>query len=244
MNVSPAKSEASIPGAAEPCGPGSESGKSFARAESPRHGTAGAVIGQPARDAAEVERLAAAFRAELKPMGEVGDVLVRRMAVHAVRMDRAVVQETAALTAHVREATRAFMASPDRYADNARTLRTEAAHRALFDATKEAILARKHEAASERAFHKALRELRRMRAEADRLAEADPGTSESPAEVSAPSGKLGSFFPAPSMPEASAPKLKAAPAMHRDFALTSAFLGWEAGEDGRCDIPIAVGRAR
>ncbi|WP_435020770.1 hypothetical protein TA3x_002012 [Tundrisphaera sp. TA3] len=248
MPATPAQIEANRKNALKSTGPVTEEGKARSRANALKHGMTGAGIVLPKEDAAEVERLTDAFRAELKPEGEVGAALVRRMAVHVVRMDRAVVQESAALSTHVREAKETFMASSDRYADNARTLRNEAANRALFDASKEATLARKYEAASERAFHRALNELRRMRAEAERTAVATAlapaAVAKTPTEASAPSRKSGSFFPAAPATVEDGPEPVPAPALHRAFALTSTFLGLESDTAARCDIPMAIGRAR
>ena len=61
--------------------------------------------------------------------------------------------------------------------------RSEAAARAMFDPSKEAILARKYEAANERAMYRALREFREIRAEVQ-------------AESTVPA-ELGSFLPEP-----------------------------------------------
>jgi hypothetical protein len=51
--------------------------------------------------------------------------------------------------------------------------RAEAVDRALFDPSPEAILARKYEAAAERALYKALKELRQVEAEAAEVRESD-----------------------------------------------------------------------
>ena len=73
--------------------------------------------------------------------------------------------------------------------------------RALFDTSKEAVLARKYEAAAERGIYRALRELRQVEAEAEEEiapAVASPQVEEKP-EVeeaeAAPEPGLGSFFP-------------------------------------------------
>ncbi|WP_435016219.1 hypothetical protein TA3x_003783 [Tundrisphaera sp. TA3] len=240
MPATPAQIEANRKNALKSTGPASEEGKARSRANSLKHGMTGAGVVLPKEDAAEVERLADAFRAELKPEGEVGEALVRRMAVHVVRMDRAVVQESAALSTHVREAKEAFMASSDRYVDNARTLRNEAANRALFDASKEAILARKYEAASERGFHRCLKELRRMRAESLRDAEEAPAVAPMPAEASAPPAELASIFPAPSRPIAPSALTTPAPALPRPTPPKAR----PAALPDHCDIPITIGRAR
>ncbi|WP_435020178.1 hypothetical protein TA3x_001687 [Tundrisphaera sp. TA3] len=241
MPASPAQIEANRRNSLKSTGPTSEEGKARSRGNALKHGMTGAGIVLPKEDAAEVDRLTESFRAELKAEGDVGGVLARRMAVHAVRMDRAVVQESAALSTHVREAKEAFMAGPDRYADNARTLRNEAANRALFDDSPGAILARKYEAASERGFLAALKELRRMRAEADMAAVEEEAIAAAVAKAveasSEPTGKLASFFqappapiPAPSRPSAALP--------------TPSRTGWEPAPDGRSDIPMTIGRAR
>ncbi|WP_435018226.1 hypothetical protein TA3x_000177 [Tundrisphaera sp. TA3] len=234
MPASPAQIEANRRNSLKSTGPTSEDGKSRSRANSLKHGMTGSGIVLPREDAAEVDRLTEAFRAELKPAGEAGAVLVRRMAVHAVRMERAVVQETAALSGRVREATDAFMASSDRYAGNARALRADAANRALFDDSKGAILARKYEAASERGFHQALKEVRRMRAEADTAAVEEAAIAAAVAraveEASEPTGQLASFFQAPPAPIPAPP--------------TPSRVAWGPAPEGHCDIPMAIGRAR
>ena len=67
--------------------------------------------------------------------------------------------------------------------------RAEAPARAMFDGSKEGILARKYEAASERALYRALRELREIRADSAQVIEEE--------EVVAEDGEeLGSSFPA------------------------------------------------
>jgi hypothetical protein len=69
--------------------------------------------------------------------------------------------------------------------------RAEAAERALFDPSPEATLARKYEAAAERGFYRALKELREVEAAAARR---ESDVSEDDAADCAP---LGSFLPAP-----------------------------------------------
>jgi hypothetical protein len=66
--------------------------------------------------------------------------------------------------------------------------RAEAADRAMFDDSKEGILARKYEAACERSMYKALKELKAMQAESTEV-ESDQPPAPEPAE------ELGSFFP-------------------------------------------------
>jgi len=72
--------------------------------------------------------------------------------------------------------------------------RAGAADRALFDPSKEAILARKYEAAAERGIYRALRELRQVEAEYAASLAASPDPDED-------SGPLGSSLPAAEDPE-------------------------------------------
>jgi hypothetical protein len=67
--------------------------------------------------------------------------------------------------------------------------RAEAADRAMFDTSKEGILARKYEAACERAMYKALKELREMQADSAQT-DIEEEVADEPAE------ELGSFSPA------------------------------------------------
>jgi hypothetical protein len=78
--------------------------------------------------------------------------------------------------------------------------RREATTRAIFDDSKEGVLARKYEAASERAYYKALNELRQLQAERRAVEEAMAGANEAEFE-----GELGSFSPEPSEPEPAPP---------------------------------------
>ena len=73
-----------------------------------KHGLTGAGIALPIEDAAEVDRLQRTLESEMKPSGELGRTLVRRMALLAVRMDRCVAHETASLTVGIEEAEAAF----------------------------------------------------------------------------------------------------------------------------------------
>ncbi len=110
------------------------------------------------RYAAEVERQFAELQEELQPSGEVGQALARRAAVCSVRMDRAVLQETASLSERVRKAEADFQAPEGVNAVEAERLRAEAGARAMFDPSQEATLARRYEASAERGFFRALKE--------------------------------------------------------------------------------------
>jgi hypothetical protein len=73
--------------------------------------------------------------------------------------------------------------------------RAEAPARALFDASKEAVLARKYEAASERALYRALRELREIRAEPPRVEVEAEKVEDEEGVAPEPSEELGSCSP-------------------------------------------------
>jgi hypothetical protein len=73
--------------------------------------------------------------------------------------------------------------------------RAEAPARALFDASKEAVLARKYEAASERALYRALRELREIRAEPPRVEVEAEEVEDEEGVAPEPSEELGSCSP-------------------------------------------------
>ena len=129
----------------------------------------------PEADASEVERRAAAFAEETGASGEIGLTLARNAALNSVRMERAADRQTAALTEHVRRAEAEFVAPEGVDSESADRLRAEACRRAMFDPSKEAALARKYEAAAERSFFRALKELRQMERAARAEAGADAG---------------------------------------------------------------------
>ena len=174
-------------------------------------------------------------RAEPGPEAS-GAVLVRRMAIQAVRMDRCAVQEAAALSGRVREATGEFRA-PDYVRDaDVKKCRAEAGNAALFDASHEAGMARKYEAACERSFFRALKELRQLRRES-----AAVPAEEAPTEEPAPTTRLASFFPAPQL---APPALVAAPAKPVSAAPSMPFAAREAASPAFFEVPMAIGRAR
>jgi hypothetical protein len=228
-------------------GPTSPQGRERSRSNSLKHGLTGAGIVLPEEDAAEVERLTVALRDEFKPAGAAGEILVRQMATMAVRMDRCADQETAALSQRVRTVMDEFVPPEGVDAEEAERLRVEAGKIALFDPSKEACLARKYEAAAQRGFFRALKEL------------TQPGKKESgksPAEEAAAQAKasmkqLGSFLPgaekaaakhstappkaipAPSKPVPAPSKPLSTPSPTRDPFAPSHF-----------DVPFSIGRAR
>ena len=190
MPASAAQIEANRRNAAKSTGPKTPEGKENSRRDALKHGLTGQGVVLPNEDAAEVERRFAAFEDELQPSGETGRTLVRRIATLAIRMDRCVSQETAALSEKVRRAEAEFVA-PEGLDDGAvARLRAEAGARAMFDPSKEATLARKYEAAAERGFFRALKELRQLEcgAKAGEVAAAPAADAETFREV------LGSFL--------------------------------------------------
>ena len=154
-------------------GPTTEAGKEKSRRNALKHGLTGAGVVLPEADAAEVERRTAAFGEELLPVGEIEMALVRRAALNSVRMERGADQQTAALTERVRQVEAEFVAPEGVSTEEAAKLRSEAARRAMFDPSKEATLARRYEAAAERAFFRCLKELRQMERQARDEAKAD-----------------------------------------------------------------------
>ena len=128
-----------------------------------KHGLTGAGIVLPEKDVAEVHRRADAFAEELYAVGELEHALVRRLALHSLRMERSVDQQTAALSEHIRQVEADFVAPEGLDEAQVARLRAEAARRAMFDTSREATLARKYEAAAERGFYRAIKELREFR---------------------------------------------------------------------------------
>ena len=176
-------------------GPRTEVGKARSRGNAVKHGLTGEGVTLPAEDAEEVERLQRSFEAELKPSGDLGRTLVRRMALMSVRMDRCVLQESASLSDRVRQAEADFdvewpevEGQDDPHRER---MRVEAANRAMFDPSREATLARKYEAAAERCFFRSLKELRQVEGAAK-------ATSTGP-EIGEARAALGSFLPAEAM---------------------------------------------
>ena len=175
MPASEARIRASQINGSKSKGPISPEGKAVSRRNSLKHGLTGEGVVLPNEDAAEVERRLAAFQEELQPTGEVGQALARRAAVCSVRMDRCVSQETAALSERVRQAEADFVAPEGADEATVAQLRAEAKARAMFDPSKEATLARKYEAAAERGFFRALKELRQLEKQAKAVRAAAPG---------------------------------------------------------------------
>ncbi len=130
-------------------GPKTLEGKEQSRRNALKHGMTGAGIVLPQADAAEVYRRADALAEELDANGELEYMLIRRIALNSLRMERGADQQTAALSEHVRQVEADFVAPEGLDEAQVARLRAEAARRAMFDTSKEATLARKYEAAAE-----------------------------------------------------------------------------------------------
>ena len=166
MPASEAQIRANQANAQKSTGPKTVEGKEVSRANALKHGLTGAGIVLPEADAAEVRRRAAAFAAETNASGEVGLAMAHLAALNSVRIERGADQQAAALSAHVRQVEADFV--PPEGVDEAEAdrLRSEAVRRAMFDPSREATLARKYEAAAERGFFRALKELRTLEKQA------------------------------------------------------------------------------
>jgi hypothetical protein len=162
MATSEARIQANRANSLKSTGPLSTSGKSRSRANSLKHGMTGAGIVLPNEAAVEVDAKIAAYAEELNPSGELGHELIRRMAVCSVRMDRGVSQETATLSERVRQAEAEFIAPEGLDEATLAQLKAEAVARAMFDPSKEAILARKYEASAEGFVAKPRRDAKRL----------------------------------------------------------------------------------
>jgi hypothetical protein len=243
MPASEARIQANRANAARSTGPKTEEGKARSRANALRHGLTGDGVVLPEEAAAEVERLSLAFRDELKAEGEVGHALAHRMAVMAVRMDRSVDQETAALSERVRRALDEFEVPEGVDAAEAERLRAEAGRRAMFDPSKEATLTRKYEAAAERCFFRSLKELRQLNKQ-----KAESPADDLASEARASMARLGSFLPAntpaPSKPSPVAPKPSPTPSKPLPSPSKATSAAWDPFPATHFDVPIAIGRGR
>ena len=184
MPASAARIIANQKNAALSTGPKTPEGKEKSRANSLKHGLTGGGVVMPEGDAVEVDRRTVAFSAELNVTGEIGAVLVRRAAINSVRMERAADQQTVTMTQKIRQVEADFVAPEGCDVTQAAKLRSEAVRFAMFDPSREATLARRHENAAERSFFRCLKELQRLHrenqaareAESDRRVEATMGS--------------------------------------------------------------------
>jgi hypothetical protein len=230
-------------------GPKTAEGKSRSSRNALKHGLTGAGIVLPIEDAAEVDRRQRTLESEMKPSGELGRTLVRRMALLAVRLDRCVAYETASLTVGIEEAEAEFDAAWPAVEGEDNPVREQAridvGHLALFDTSREACLARKYEAAAERGFFRTLKEFRQVEKQAK-------ASGISP-EVSSSRSQLGSFFPEMNMPPAPAPRpaqpaptappVVAKPISPAPKPLPKLPVPLEMSSRSHFDVPFAIGRA-
>ncbi len=236
MPASEAQIQANQRNAQRSTGPKTPEGKEQSRRNSLKHGLTGAGVVLPESDAAEVNRKAAAYARELNASDEVEVNLARRAALNAVRMDRAADQQTAALSERIRQIEAEFVAPEGVSAEEAARLKAEAVRIAMFDTSKEATQARRYEAAAERNFFKALKELRQLKRQAS-----TPSPAKAAAEAARKSmEQLASFFPAvePALAKPPSP-VKPAPAPVKSTLPT-----WTPTFGGAFDVPITIGRAR
>ncbi len=235
MATSEARIRANQANAQKSTGPKTEEGKERSRANSLKHGMTGAGVVMVEADAAEVQRRFAAFAEETNAAGAVGLALAKLAALSSVRVERGADQQSAALAEHVRQVEADFV--PPEGADEAQAayLRHEAARRAMFDTSKEAVLARQYEAANQRTFLRCLKELARM----DRAARAE---AKFDAEMMGSFLKSREAAPVDQDEEAALDAIYAEmglplPRKQPSFPLPSSLRGG-------VDVPIAVGKPR
>jgi hypothetical protein len=97
MPASPAQIAASRANGLKSRGPKTAEGKAISRRNALKHGMAGEGVVLPEGDAAEVARRSAAMLEEMRPSGEMGRYLVRRLARLTVRVERCSSHELAAI---------------------------------------------------------------------------------------------------------------------------------------------------
>jgi hypothetical protein len=229
MSTSPARIRANQKNAARSTGPKTAEGKERSRANSYKHGLTGDGVVLPEGEAAEVGRRFEAYVEELKPVGVLGLDLVRRAATMSVRMGRCVDHESAAISGRVRRAIAEFVAPEGVDAAEADGLRAEAGKLAAFDPSDEATLARRYEAAAERSFFRALKELRLIEREAKA---GDSGMFEetlgSFMRLEKETAELEALYPEPALPT---PRTPFPPSYLEDY-------------EKRDDVPFTIGRRR
>ncbi len=247
MPASEAQIRANQANSLKSCGPRTDETKSRSRFNSYKHGLTGAGIVMPEDDAAEVERLAGAFRREFQAEGEAGRVLSHRLATMTVRMQRSVDQETAALSERVRRVMDEFQPPEGVNAETAERLRVEAGNIALFDDSKPACLARKYEAAAERCFYRTMKELLELKKDSTKestKAPARESSRELAAQVKTTLAELASIFPDALKP--AKPVTAPAPAPSKPVSSPSRapLSDWDPFAPDHVNVPIAIGKRR
>ena len=108
MIVSEARIAANRANAQRSKGPVTTEGKERSRRNGLKHGMAGQGVVIPEDDHDEVERRVEALEADLNPQSALGVILIRKMALFSVRLERGARQESAALNYRVRHAADDF----------------------------------------------------------------------------------------------------------------------------------------
>ncbi|WP_435018016.1 hypothetical protein TA3x_005653 [Tundrisphaera sp. TA3] len=107
MTCSPARLAANRANARKSTGPTSPEGRRISSRNALKHGMAGDGVVLPPAESAEVDALTAKLAAEMKPSGEMGRILIRRIAVMSARLDQCARNDAAMTAKRVREADRA-----------------------------------------------------------------------------------------------------------------------------------------
>ena len=142
MISSPERIAANRANAAKSTGPRTAEGKEASRANGYKHGLTGNGIVMAEAEAADLAEMTRRFRDEMRPLTEVGGVLVDRMALMAVRLKRCEAEESLRLAA------------------------MNDGEGGLIDFSTEGRHAFHYEQAASRAFFKAHAEFRKLQAEA------------------------------------------------------------------------------
>ena len=108
MIVSEARIAANRANAQRSKGPVTTQGKERSRANGLKHGMAGQGVVIPEDDLGEVERRIEALEADLNPQSALGVLLIRKLALFSVRLERGARHESAALNYRVRHAADDF----------------------------------------------------------------------------------------------------------------------------------------
>ena len=162
MPASEAQIRANQQNAQRSTGPKTEEGKQKSRSNSYKHGMTGKGVVMPDTDAAEVHSRFLDFAKETNARGTIGLALAHLAALSSVRMERGADQQTPALAQRLRQVDAEFV-PPEGIPDvEAAYLHHEALRAAMLDTSKEAVLARKYEAANQRTFLRCLKELGKM----------------------------------------------------------------------------------
>jgi hypothetical protein len=108
MATSAARRVANQQNAARSTGPRTEAGKARSRENAFKHGLTGNGVVIPKDDLEEVAGITRTLEAELRPSGQLGRILLKRVAVLAVRLDHCFEQEVAARSKRKRDAIRLY----------------------------------------------------------------------------------------------------------------------------------------